>query len=101
MSKDGEIWGLFSLEKRRLREDIVNIDQYFKGGHQKEGTSLSSVVPIDRTSGNEHKPEHKKLHLNMRSKFFNLRVLEHWNRLPRGVWRHSKPWTCSCVTSFR
>jgi len=43
------------------------------------------VVPSDRTTGNRHKRKYKKLHLNKRKKFFTLRVMEHWNRLPRKV----------------
>jgi len=34
--------------------------------------------------GNGHKLKHRKFQLNMKN-FFTLRVMEHWNRLPRGV----------------
>ena len=41
------------------------------------------MVPSDRTRGNGHKLEQRKLQLNPRKNFFPRRATEPWPRLPR------------------
>ena len=71
-----------AMGRIRLRGDLINVYKYLQGGGQEDGARLFPVVPSDRTRGNGHKLEPRKLQLNPRKNFFPLRVPEPWNRLP-------------------
>jgi len=61
--------GLFSLQKRKLRADLLAVFQYLKGAYRKDGEGRFARVCSDRTRGNSSKLKEGRFRLDIRKKF--------------------------------
>ncbi|KFQ59715.1 hypothetical protein N334_03899, partial [Pelecanus crispus] len=75
--------GWFSLEKRKLQADFIAAFQYLKEAYKKAGEGLFTRVCSDRTRGNGFKLKEGRFRLDIRKKFFTMRLVRYWNRFPR------------------
>ena len=77
--------GLSSLQKRRLRGDLIALDGFPSRGGGEGGADLFSLRSSDTTPGNGSKLRQGRFRLDMRKHFFTKRVGKRWNRPPAEV----------------
>ncbi|KAK4827364.1 hypothetical protein QYF61_017289 [Mycteria americana] len=57
--------GLFSLEKRRLRRDLITVFYYLKSGYKKDRGCLFTRRHMEKTRGYRYKLYQEGLHLDI------------------------------------
>ena len=80
-----QICGLFSLERRRLRGDLL---EAYRITHSQPGDPNCNMLPANTSSvtrGHDFKLAKRRVRLDLRKYSFSLRVVNPWNKLPRKV----------------
>lgn len=71
------------MEKGRLQGDVIAAFQYLKGSYRKDGEGGFIRDSSDRMRGKSFKLKEGRFSLHIGKKFFTVRVVRHWNKVPR------------------
>ena len=86
-----EIIGLWTLEERRNRADLLEVFKMFKRLTTTKFDSLFSLTNNSRTRGHSAKIVKRRCRLDLRRHFFSQRVIDRWNRLDQSVVESYQP----------
>lgn len=75
---------LFSLEKWRLRSELIVLYNFLTRGSRQGAAYLLFFCPVTRWEEMGLKPYQRRFRLDFRKKFFTERVVKHW-KLPEKV----------------
>ena len=67
--------GMFSVEKIRLRGDMIALFKYLKGCHTEEGQDLFSIPTESRTWNNGFKLQDARFQLDIRRNIVTVRAV--------------------------
>ena len=77
--------GLISLEKRRVRGDLIQVFKTLKGIDRVNYKNYFEMQNSSRTRGHSYKLVKKRSNLDIRKYFFSQRIVNEWNNLPQVV----------------
>lgn len=67
-----------SLQKRRLKADLVVDFQYLQGGYQEDGARLCTVMHVGKM---RQLSKIETFGLDIRKSFYTMTMVKQWNRL--------------------
>ena len=77
--------GLWSLEERRNRADLLEVFKIYKGLSRISFSSMFTLSNVTSTRGHTAKISKNRCRLDPRRHFFSERVIDRWNRLPQHI----------------
>ena len=76
---------LHSVKGRLLRADLIKVWKIFHGESAIRPDELFTLSPLLHTRGHQFKLSHERCRLELRRRFFSVRVVPLWNSLPDWV----------------
>ena len=90
-----EALGLYSLQRRRLRGDLIEKYKILAGKENIDSSHLFQKANTTELRGHSLKLYKKRSRLDVRKHFFSQRIVDYWNRLPDDIL------TAATISSFK